>query len=136
MAVEITGTYTGNLNVELEHGPSGARLQTTAPKDNHGDGTSFSPTDLMAAALASCTLTVMGIAAHRHGVALEGATVRIEKHMVADPRRIGRLPVVIHMPAGIDPAVRERLEATARHCPVHRSLLPDVEAEIDFRYPD
>jgi uncharacterized OsmC-like protein len=136
MAVEITGKYVGNLKTELTHGPSGAVLKTAAPLDNNGDGSSFSPTDLVAAALGACMTTVMAIVAERDGIDLTGLSFRIEKHMVANPRRIGALPVVIHMPAGLTPEQRQKLERSALTCPVHHSLLPEIEKEVRFEYPE
>jgi putative redox protein len=134
MAVEITGRYTGPLKTELTHGPSGKVLPTAAPVDNQGDGSSFSPTDLVAAALASCMVTTMAIVAQRDGVDLSGVTFRVEKHMADNPRRIGRLPVVIHLPAALAPAERQKLERAAHTCPVHRSLAPEVERDVRFEY--
>jgi putative redox protein len=134
MAVEITGRYTGHLNTELTHGPSGVVLATAAPVDNLGDGSSFSPTDLVAAALASCMVTTMAIVAERDGVDLSKVTFRVEKHMHPEPRRIARLPVTIHMPASLPPAERLKLERAANTCPVHRSLIPEVEKEVQFLY--
>jgi putative redox protein len=134
VAVEITGRYTGQLKTEMVHGPSGVALRTAAPVDNQGDGSSFSPTDLVAAALGSCMITTMAIVAEREGIDLSGVSFRVEKHMTGDPRRIARLPVVIHMPAGLPPAQRLKLERAAHTCPVHRSLLPEVEAETTFVY--
>lgn len=136
MAVEICGTYVGGLGVEMQHGPSGARLRTAAPVDNQGDGSSFSPTDLVATALGSCMLTLIGIAADRDGVDVTGAQVRVDKEMSASPRRIGTLRVKLDLPAGIPPAGRAALERAALTCPVHRSLLPAIEIPVDFVYPD
>ncbi len=136
MAVEITGKYIGNLKTEMIHGPSGATLRTAAPVDNKGDGSSFSPTDLVAAALGSCMVTTMGIVAERDGIAAEEFTFRIEKHMANDPRRIGAIPVEIHMPKGLSPDQRTKLERAAHHCPVHRTLLPEVDKTVTFVYPD
>lgn len=128
MAVEITVTYQGGLRCEARHGPSQTLLQTDAPTDNQGRGESFSPTDLVATALASCILTTMGIVAQRHGIALEGATVRVEKHMAADPlRRIARLPVTVRIPGRLDEKQKKLLVNTAETCPVHRSLGERVE---------
>lgn len=135
--VEIDVVYEGGLRTRARHGPSGAELATDAPKDNEGRGEAFSPTDLVAAALGACMLTIMGIAARRKGIALEGARARMEKHMVADPaRRIGRLAVAFRMPAGIAPADRKLLEQAALACPVHRSLHPGTEIPVRFEYPD
>ncbi len=136
MAVRIDGVYQGNLKLELTHGPSGKRITTAAPVDNRGDGSSFSPTDLCAAALGSCMLTTMAIYARDHDIPFDDARFSLEKHMRADPRRIDRLPVTIHMPSGLERAQRTALENVARSCPVYRSLLPDIEKPITFVYPD
>ena len=133
--VRIDAVYEGELHTGCVHEPSGAKLETDAPRDNEGRGESFSPTDLLATALGSCMLTVMGIVARRRGWALEGARVRVEKHMVTEPeRRIGRLVVDFEMPAGLPEDSRKILERTAHTCPVHRSLHPDVEVETRFHW--
>lgn len=134
MAVEITGEYLGALEVRMRHGPSGTTLTTEAPADNGGTGGSFSPTDLVAASLASCMMTIMALVAERDGIDMRGASVRVEKHMAASPRRIARLPVVFRLPARLSPAERTKLENAAKGCPVHRSLHPDVDAPIAFEY--
>ncbi len=135
MAVVITVKYQGGLRCEAEHGPSKSRLQTDAPVDNQGKGETFSPTDLVATALASCILTTMGIVAQRHGIALEGATVRVEKHMVADPlRRIGRLPVSVSIPSRLSEEQKKLLVRTAETCPVHRSMSAQVEMPITWEW--
>jgi putative redox protein len=136
MAVEITGRYVRPLKTELVHGPSGTTLRTAAPADNQGDGSSFSPTDLFATSLAACMVTTMAIVAERDGIDLSGLTFRVVKHMKADPRRLGALPVEIWMPAGIAASDRPKLERAAHTCPVHRSLGPDVEPSVEFIYPD
>ena len=135
--VEIDAVYDGSLRCTATHGPSGISLSTDAPKDNQGLGQSFSPTDLVATALATCTLTTMAIVARRDGIPFEGATAAVVKHMVSTPRRrIGALPVAITIPGKLTPEQRKKLEAAARHCPVHATLHPDVDAPITFTYPD
>ena len=133
--VEITLRYKGELRTRCEHGPSSTVLHTDAPVDNHGRGESFSPTDLVATALGSCMLTIMGIVADRHGIDLSAATVTVVKHMVADPaRRIGRLEVDVRVPGLEDPAHRERLERAALTCPVHATLGDRVEMPVRFHW--
>ncbi len=133
--VEIRIDYQGELHTSAEHGPSGSVLETDAPKDNEGRGEAFSPTDLLATALGSCMMTVMGIVARRHEWPLEGAKVRVEKHMVADPvRRVGRLDVSFQMPAGIPEEARKVLERSAHTCPVHKSLHPETKVETTFEW--
>jgi uncharacterized OsmC-like protein len=136
MSVEITGRYAGNLKVELTHGPSGTVLTTAAPVDNQGDGSSFSPTDLLAAALGSCMLTLIAIVGRREGVDLTGLHFRLEKHMKSGPRRVGAVPATIWMPAGLTADQRKKLENAALTCPVHKSVHPELEREVRFVYPE
>ena len=129
MSAAITG-----LNCKLAHGPSGATLSTVPPKDNGGDGSSFSPTDMVGAALMACALSTMALVAQREGLSWGDARAAVEKHMTPPPRRIGELTLVIDMPREVRPEHRERLEEAARTCPVMRSLHPDVKLPIEFRY--
>lgn len=134
--VNISVRYAGSKKCDLDH-PEGAKLRTDAPKDIGGDASGFSPTDLVAAGLASCILTTMAMFAERHGMDLAGATATVEKHMTQppSPRRIARLPVVVTIPASKVPAeMRERLERVGHTCPVHASLHSEVDAPIEFRY--
>ena len=136
MAVEITGRYIGNLKTELTHGPSGAVIRTAAPVDNQGDGSSFSPTDLAATSLGACMLTLIAIVGEREGIDLTGLSFRLEKHMAANPRRIGAVPVTIHMPAGLTADQRKKLENAALTCPVHKSLDEGIERPVEFVYAE
>jgi putative redox protein len=135
--VRIDVAYRGGLRCDAVHEPSGATLHSDAPKDNHGRGESFSPTDLVATALGTCMLTLMGILAERRGWDLTGTTASVEKVMVADPvRRIGKLIATIRLNRDFPPADRKVLEAAALTCPVHKSIHPDIEAPVTFVYPD
>jgi putative redox protein len=137
MAVEIDTRYVGQLRCDATHGPSGVTLHTDAPLDNGGRGSSFSPTDLVATALGTCVMTILGLIAERHQVDLRGTRVQVTKEMVSDPiRRIGSLRTEVTIPPGVvdDPAMRARMESAARKCPVHQSLHPDIAAPIEFRY--
>jgi putative redox protein len=133
--VEMHAEYKGQLSCVVKHGPSGAEITTDAPKDNHGLGRSFSPTDLLAAALGTCTMTVMGIYAQKHNLDLTGARADIVKEAVADPvRRVGSLTVKITLPAAIPVEQREVLERVARTCPVSNSLHPNTLQNVSFEY--
>jgi uncharacterized OsmC-like protein len=132
--VPMTANIQG-LTCRLVHGPSGASFRTVPPVDNGGDGTSFSPTDLLGAALAACALSTMALQAGREGLAWGEASAAVEKRMTPPPRRIGELVLVFDMPRETKPAERARLEEIARTCPVARSLHPDVRLPMEFRYP-
>ena len=133
--VAIQLEYQGDLHCKAVHEPSGTELTTDAPKDNQGRGESFSPTDLVATALGSCMVTMMGIMARTLNIDIAGATATVEKEMTtAPPRRIQRLTVRIHVPHNLSSEDRETLERAARTCPVHKSLHPDVETPIEFTW--
>lgn len=137
MAVEIKVGYTGQLRCEATHGPSGEKLSTDAPTDNGGKGESFSPTDLVATALGTCVMTILGLVAERHGLDLGSTQIQVTKEMITEPvRRIGVLRTVVTIPADAvgDEDLRTRLEAAARKCPVHQSLHAEIDAPIDFHY--
>jgi len=124
--------YQGNLHTECTH-PSGAVIETDAPKDNQGKGEAFSPTDLLAASLGSCVLTLMGIAGRKLGLDLKGTAAEVEKEMVSAPRRrVGKLAVRVRSSLSPDSQARERLERAAIECPVHYSLHPEIKIEFDF----
>ncbi len=134
MSIKIKGKYTKKFGTTITHTPSGTVIKTAAPKDNNGDGSSFSPTDLLAASLGSCMLTIIGIVANRLEINIEGATFEVEKHMISDPRRIGKLSVDIYLPKSILEDDRKKLERGAMTCPVHKSLLPEIEIPVRFIY--
>lgn len=119
---------------QLQHGPSGTRIATDAPTDNGGLGSAFSPTDLLGASLLSCAITTMGIVGGKEGIPFKQAKGTVEKHMVSDPRRVGKLEITIDLPQSLTPEQRTRLEAIARGCPVARSLSAEVTIEMKFNY--
>jgi putative redox protein len=129
----IDSTYLGELRCRSSHGPSGSELDTDAPTDNQGKGERFSPTDLVATALSTCMLTIMGIVAERHGWSLEGCTTRVEKTMTTEPpRRIAQLTVWVTLPEGLDEQQRTVLRRAAEACPVKRSLDGAVPMELHW----
>ena len=129
----IDSTYQGQLRCLSSHGPSGTSLETDAPTDNQGKGERFSPTDLVATALSTCMLTIMGIVADRHGWALEGCSARVEKTMSSEaPRRIARLTVWVTLPSGLDERQRAVLQRAAETCPVKVSLEGAIPMELHW----
>lgn len=134
MPVEIKGEYEGDLRVKLTHGPSGSIIETDAPLDNQGKAERFSPTDLVVAALGSCIMTIMGIIAKRDGIKLDGATFRAEKFMNESPRRIRKIVMQFYLPKELTTEQRTKLEKAAHTCPVHHSLLLEIEKDLRFFY--
>ena len=126
--------YKNNLRTEAEHISSGEKIITDAPIDNNGKGEAFSPTDLVAAALGSCMITIMAIAAEKHGIDISRTSALVKKEMSSDPRRINEIIIDIIMDKNIEVKDRKRLEKAALACPVHKSLHPDIKKKIQFFY--
>ena len=130
---QITSSYSGQLRCVSVHGPSGSALETDAPTDNQGQGERFSPTDLVATALNTCILTIMGIVAERHDWDLKGCTARVEKVMTREaPRKIAKLEVWIELPAHLDAKARKILQKAGENCPVKVSLEGAVPMELHW----
>lgn len=133
----IKTTYLGDLRTQAVHLQSGTEIITDAPTDNQGRGEAFSPTDLVAAALGSCMMTIMGIVARRDEIELTGSEIEITKGMSADqPRRIARVDLTMAMvsPEPLAPEVQAKLERAAHTCPVALSLHPDVVQAVRFSW--
>lgn len=135
--VEVSVRYEGGLRCSARHGPSSVMFKTDAPVDNHGRGESFSPTDLLATALGTCMLTVIGITAQRKGLSVEGAEVRVRKFMSQDtPRRVVRLESEIDLPLPSHHPDCGLLQAAVFGCPVHHSLHPEIEKPVVFNWSE
>lgn len=130
----IETIYKGELRTEATHIRSGNTITTDAPTDNNGKGEYFSPTDMVAAALGSCMLTIMDLTARRLGIDLVGTKLEIQKVMAADPRRICEIVIDFRMPGTYDQKSRKILENAAHTCPVSKSLHPDLKQTIRFHY--
>lgn len=127
--------YLGGLRTEAQHLASQEIIITDAPKDNQGKGEAFSPTDLVATALASCMITIMGIKAQDLGIDLTGTQAEITKIMGTEPRRISALQIQLTFNSSFDSKTQTLLERAALTCPVAHSLHPDIRQEVLFIWP-
>lgn len=128
--------YQGDLRTRAKHIQSGNEFITDAPTDNQGRGEAFSPTDLLAAALGSCMLTIIGIAANTHGFNIDGTEVKITKIMASNPRRVAEVVVEFFFPKTQSYSKKEKIliEKAALECPVAKSLHPDLKQTVSFNY--
>ena len=127
--------YKGDLRTTAIHLDSGSEISTDAPKDNHGLGETFSPTDMVCTALASCILTIMAIAVEKDNVDIKGTTAVVKKTMGTNPRRISKIGIDLTFPREYDQKTKTVLERAAYNCPVHHTLSETVEKNISFTYP-
>ena len=131
-----TVIYEGNLRTVATHLQSGTIIETDAPLDNQGKGERFSPSDLVATALGSCMMTIMGIKARDMKIDLVGTKIQIEKIMKSDPRRIGGINLTFSFPPALTLDDKERLilERAADTCPVIYSIHPEIEVKVVFKW--
>jgi putative redox protein len=133
MASTIDVIYRGALHCQATLAASGHTIATDAAPEHGGRGEAFSPTDLVAVAVTTCVMTVMGVIAQRNQVDLSGMAAQVEKEM-AGPR-IGAIRVALRIPSGgFSEAMRTKLAAAIDKCPVKRSLHPDVAVSIEIQW--
>ena len=131
----IKSSYLGNLRTQSEHIQSGTQILTDAPVDNNGKGEAFSPTDLVASALGSCMVTIMGIIADREGISLNDLTWEVTKIMQASPRKIQEIVIDFNWTKPSDDLdFLQKLKNAARTCPVALSLDPEIKQTINFNF--
>jgi len=129
--------YISDLRTKMTHLQSGESVITDAPVDNNGKGEAFSPTDLVASALSSCMLTIMGISAREHQFSIDGATAEITKIMSSNPRRISEVQIQITFPdISYSPKQKRILEVISKTCPVALSLHPDLKQDVKLVFKE
>ena len=135
MKNQIEIIYEGELRTRATHLASGSEIITDAPLDNQGKGEKFSPTDLVATAIGSCMLTIMGITANAQSIDISGTKIKVEKIMGADPRKIAEINIEVIFSTIILGKHKVILERAANHCPVAKTLEGNIEENIKFIYP-
>lgn len=126
--------YHGNLRSQVIHIDSKSKISIDAPKDNHGMGEFFSPTDLLCCSLATCIMTIMAISVKKNNIDLINTTAIIKKTMAKNPRRIKKIQISFNFPKDYDNKTKNILERAAKNCPVHHSLSTDIQKDIYFNY--
>jgi uncharacterized OsmC-like protein len=135
MSHKIESSYFGGLRVSSTHLASNREIITDAPVDNSGKGDSFSPTDLVATALGTCMITVMGIYAEKNGILMPNVYSRTNKVMSSSPRKISKLKIEIIFEGNqLSEVEKQSLKDVALNCPVAKSLHPDLQQEIEFNF--
>ncbi|MBI3883680.1 MAG: OsmC family protein [Sphingobacteriales bacterium] len=127
--------YEGDLRCNAVHLQSNTSIETDAPTDNQGKGERFSPTDLVCTALATCMITTMAIKTAGMGIELKGTTIDVTKYMKSDPRMISKIAVTVKFPSSLQLEEKDRviLQRIGDHCPVIKSLHPDIIVEVVYQ---
>ena len=128
--------YKGELRCECTHVQSGTIIETDAPTDNRGKGERFSPTDTVCVALGTCIITTIGIRANDMQINLSNTQIAVTKYMLSDPRRIGKIAVVIQFPElpGLSEKDKMILQKIGDNCPVMKSIHPDIDVVLEYNW--
>ena len=130
--LQITYDQIQHATARLE--PQGKLISTGACSAAGGDGEEFSPGNLVATGLVGCMLFSMGIPALRDRLDLSGLTV--DADLSLRDTRIDTIELTFHMPEGLLPKERTKLERAAAACPIKSSFHPEVRITVRFDYPD
>lgn len=131
--VIVTGDATG-LAQEIETGRH--RLVADEPVEAGGTDTGPSPYELLLAALGACTSMTLSMYAQRKHWPLERVTVRLRHDKIhakdcaeceTKEGMLDRIEREISLTGPLDAEQRERLLAIANRCPVHRTLVSEVD---------
>jgi uncharacterized OsmC-like protein len=131
MAVRMKGESTSPTSVDITH-ESGRTFSIIAPKDNGGDGSSFSPTDLCAVSLGACATMIMTMFAANKGIPVDKIGFELVKEMKADPRRLGRITVAFKIATACSEVDFKKIVAAGKTCPVRVTLQKAGESGGDL----
>lgn len=111
----------------------GHSVRVDEPEDNGGADTGPKPTELLAAALASCTAITVEMYAERKGWDLGEVEVRVDYEAGPREELDSGFDVALRLPADLEPEQVERILRIAGKCPVHRALTEGARVRIADR---
>ena len=120
--------YAGGMKLVVRH--RGLEAVTDQPRDQGGDDTAMTPTELFVAALGSCAGVYVLNFAKRHYIPVDGMTIQVEYTYAERPRRVGSVEVRVKMPKRADQQYRAPLQRAAEQCLVHNSLRQPPQVTI------
>ena len=136
MNFTVNAKSDGALRFTVTHAARGQSFSTDAPAGHGGEGLTFAPTDLVDAALLTCTGGTICAKAQQLGLDMMGMSLRSTHEMADGPRRIVSFDVEIELPTNADAGQKKRLIAAAKACPVRNTIRPDTRITLTFLWPD
>ena len=104
----------------------GHEITVDEPEDEGGTDTAPSPTRLLTASLASCTSMTIVMYAERKGWEVGNLEVSAEFERPA-VGETAQFDVLVRLPSSLSDEQVERIMVIAGKCPVHRTLVGEVE---------
>lgn len=128
----IKGEYlSGDRRVHYAH----VNDEASVLVDSSGTDKGYSATEFLAMSLASCMAATIGAKADQMGHSIEGATWKIDKSYLDNPRRLGEIMIEFDFSAfNFTEKEQVILKRVTRFCPVGHSLHPDLKQTVTYKW--
>ncbi len=90
------------------------------------------PSTMLGSTLASCMMSLLSVLASKKGSELTGMCISAQAEESSEG--VNKISLDIYVPLAPDHPLRPLLEKSARHCPIHRSLHPDIQVELTWHW--
>ena len=117
---------------KIKHELADSEIITDLPPEYGGDGQSFSSTDLVSAALGSCTMTTLESILEREGFDPKKIKILVTKTLSQSPKMIGGIKLEIYYPEKLSDLLLKKLQNATKTCPVKRSLNTQIPIDTVF----
>jgi len=129
---KFTVTLKSSERCHIQHELSGSEIETDLPPEYGGRGRSFSSTDLVSAALGTCTITSIGKILEREGYDIHLLKIEVTKELSQAPKMIKAIKLKIIHPQPFHEELIRKLKKATNSCPVKRSLNDGVLVEVEY----
>jgi uncharacterized OsmC-like protein len=116
----------------IRHEYADADIITDLPPEYGGSGQSFSSTDLVSAALGTCTLTSIDKILKREGYDPKLLKIEVTKELSQSPKKIKSIRMKIIHPKKFNGDLIKKIKKASVACPVKRSLNQDIHVQTEF----
>lgn len=120
--------YLGNLQCKATHSDTGISFITDAANDKNG----ISPTDLLAASLATCTASMIAFGAEKRGLSVAGMQVVATREMNMKEHKVSKIKLEITFQNPLSEENKKLFMQIAKTCPVKKALNEEVDIEVVF----
>ena len=126
---KITVKYDKNFRMKIENNRNSEIILT----DRNGE--MLSPSELLAASVASCAMTVLSIKLESNNQNFENCYAEVAKRVDLTTFKVTEINIAFHLKKEYSQEVREKAEKSVEEmCVVGRSLSEDVKQNYSFIY--
>lgn len=118
--------------MKLEAVVNGHTLRTDLPPDKGGEGSAPSPSDLLLAAVATCSTYMALMYFTTREMDTKGLSIGLEYETDEKTHQITKIVTLVTVPEGFPEKHRASLERAVHACPVKKHLKESIELETAF----